>query len=136
MARTDRVLERLRKICLALPDTRETLTWGSPHFRVGDKIFCGYGEEKGSLTIGFKLEMAHAELVVGQPGFRRAPYVGHKGWVSLDASTVKDWKLVQSMILESFSLIAPKRTLARLEGAGPATATRKTARKRAPRKRG
>ncbi len=31
----------MRKICLSLPDTKETLTWGEPHFRVGDKIFAG-----------------------------------------------------------------------------------------------
>ena len=37
-------LERVREICLALPDTRETLTWDSPYFRVGDKIFAGYGD--------------------------------------------------------------------------------------------
>ena len=36
-------LARVREICLALPDTKETLTWGSPYFRVGDKIFAGYG---------------------------------------------------------------------------------------------
>ena len=43
-AKIDRALARLRKICLALPDTKETLTWGEPHFRVGEKIFCGFGD--------------------------------------------------------------------------------------------
>ncbi|MEO2016269.1 MAG: DUF1801 domain-containing protein [Fuerstiella sp.] len=33
----DEVLERLRGICLSLPKTKETLTWGKPHFRVGEK---------------------------------------------------------------------------------------------------
>ena len=33
-------LERLREICLALPDTKETLTWGSPYFRVGGQDLC------------------------------------------------------------------------------------------------
>ena len=27
-------MQRVREICLALPDTKETLTWGSPYFRV------------------------------------------------------------------------------------------------------
>ena len=47
----DDPLERLREICLALPDTKETLTWGSPYFRVGEKIFAGYGEEDGSPSV-------------------------------------------------------------------------------------
>ncbi|HYU42077.1 MAG TPA: hypothetical protein VEQ84_07995 [Vicinamibacteria bacterium] len=67
------VLDNTREICLALPDTKETLTWGQPHFRVS-----------------------------------RAPYVGHKGWVSMDARGVDDWDEVRPLVLESYRLIAPK----------------------------
>jgi predicted DNA-binding protein (MmcQ/YjbR family) len=116
MAKTDAVLMRMREICLSLPDTKETITWGKPHFRVGEKIFAGCGEENGRQVIGFKLQMAHAEAVIKDPRFWRAPYVGHKGWVSMDASGVKDWDEVRAMILESFRLIAPRKTLAKLEG--------------------
>ena len=76
----------MRAICLALPDTKETLTWGQPHFRVGEKIFAGCGDEKGRAVIGFKLDMDHADAIIQDPRFWRAPYVGHKGWVSMDAS--------------------------------------------------
>jgi len=51
------VLKRLKKICLALLDTNETFTWGSPHFRVGEKIFANFGTP----VIGFKLEKAHQQ---------------------------------------------------------------------------
>jgi predicted DNA-binding protein (MmcQ/YjbR family) len=108
-------LAKLREICLALPDTRETLTWGEPHFRVGDKIFAGCGKHPGVTEIGFKLEREHADArVESDPRFKRAPYVGHKGWVSMDTSSVRDWKEVRMLILESYGLIAPKRTLASL----------------------
>ena len=117
MAKNDRTLDKLRKICLALPDTKETITWGEPHFRVGDKIFCGYGDEKGKLAIGFKLEMDHAEAIVEDPRFWRAPYVGRYGWVSMDAESIKDWQDVRELILESYGLIAPKKSLAKLDGA-------------------
>ena len=111
----DKVLAKVREICLALPDSRETITWGEPHFRVNDKIFCGCGREKGQpAVLGFKLEMQHAERIIKVPGFWRAPYVGHKGWVSLDGSTIRDWNLVRELILESYRLIAPKRSLAKL----------------------
>jgi predicted DNA-binding protein (MmcQ/YjbR family) len=114
------VLAKMRGICLALPETKETLTWGEPHFRVGEKIFAGCGNEKGRLSIGFKLEMDHADLVVQDPRFRRAPYVGHKGWVSMDASGIRDWGEVRGLVLESYRLIAPKRTFAKLgPSAGP-----------------
>jgi len=107
----------LREICLSLPATKETLTWGQPHFRVGEKIFSGYGEEKGKKVIGFKLEMDHADAMLDDPRFWRAPYVGHKGWVSMDATQVRHWEEVRLLIHESYRLIAPKKSLAKI-GAG------------------
>jgi predicted DNA-binding protein (MmcQ/YjbR family) len=107
----------MRDICLSLPDTEETMTWGEPHFRVMGKIFSGYGKEKGKETIGFKLEMEHADiLVTSDPRFSRAPYVGHKGWVSMDVKKIDDWDEVRDLVLESYRLIAPKKSLAKLEG--------------------
>jgi predicted DNA-binding protein (MmcQ/YjbR family) len=133
--RAPTVLAKMREICLSLPDTRETLTWGEPHFRVGDKIFAGCGDEKGRAVIGFKLEMDHADAIIQDPRFSRAPYVGHKGWVSMDASTVEDWDEVRPLVLESYRLIAPKRTLARMAAdtaaAAPGRAPRPRPRARA-----
>lgn len=117
MPKVDPNLTRLRKICLSLPDTEETPTWGQPHFRVCNKIFAGFGDHKGVTTIGFKLPMALADMVIEEPYFSRAPYVGQHGWVSLDIAGAKDWRRIESMILTSYGLIAPKRTLAKLESA-------------------
>ena len=119
MVKRAEALTKIRNICLSLPDTKETTTWGKPHFRVGEKIFAGYGEENGKHVVGFKLEMAHASIAVQVPGFSRAPYVGHKGWVSLETDSVKDWDEVREMILESYRLIAPKKSLAKLHAAAP-----------------
>lgn len=106
-------LEKLRRICLALPNARETLTWGAPHFRVGDKIFCGIGDEKGRLAIGFKLEMDHADAVIQDPRFWRAPFVGRHGWVSMGVTPRMNWKQVKAFVEESYRLIAPKVKLPR-----------------------
>jgi predicted DNA-binding protein (MmcQ/YjbR family) len=96
---------------------------------VGDKIFGGLGEhDDGKVSIGFKLEMEHADaLVASDPRFTRAKYVGHKGWVDMDVSAVDDWDEVRTLVGESYRLIAPKRSLAKLG----ATASLSTAR-RAP----
>ena len=114
MSKVHPILTKMREICLSLPDTKETLTWGQPHFRVGDKIFSGYGEEKGKKVIGFKLEMDHADAMLDDPRFWRAPYVGHKGWVSMDATQVRHWEEVRILIHESYRLIAPKKSLAKI----------------------
>lgn len=121
MTKTYEALTRMREICLSLPDTKETLTWGQPHFRVGEKIFAGCGEEKGKSSIGFKLELDHADAILGDPRFTRAPYVGHKGWVSMDAQKVKDWEEVRLLVHESYRLIAPKKSYAKLATVPAAT---------------
>jgi len=131
------VLDHMRAICLALPDTKETLTWGQPHFRVGEKIFAGCGEERGRVVIGFKLDMDHADAIIQDPRFWRAPYVGHKGWVSMEAGGVDDWDEVRPLVLESYRLIAPRRTVAKLDGgAAPAQKGPKKAAKGAAPKTG
>ena len=133
MPKPDAVLTKVKEICLSFPDTKLTMTWGKPHFRVGEKIFAGCGEEGGKVSIGFKLEMAHAQRILDDPRFTRAPYVGHKGWVSLDASRVTDWAEVRRWIEESYRLIAPKRSLSKLAGPQVKRARRAPATGRAPR---
>ena len=120
MPTTDSIYKKVREICLSFPDTKETMTWGKPHFRVGEKIFAGFEEENGKPTIGFKLEMEHAAEAIKHPRFTPAPYVGHKGWVSMDATGVSDWEKVRALIFESYRLIAPKRSLAKHMEAGAA----------------
>ena len=134
MAKTP--LAKLQEICLSLPDTKETLTWGKPHFRVGDKIFAGFDIESGRPTAGFKLEMDHADMILGDPRFSRAPYVGHKGWVQMDLSSVRHWDEVRMLIHESYRLIAPKKSQAKLAASAlaPPNLRDQPARRAAPRR--
>jgi predicted DNA-binding protein (MmcQ/YjbR family) len=57
---------------------------------------------------------SRSAAVVKRSGFWAAPYVGRHGWVSMDVATVDEWDEVKAMILESYRLIAPKRSLAKL----------------------
>jgi predicted DNA-binding protein (MmcQ/YjbR family) len=118
--RADR-LTRLRKICLALPETTEKEAWGDPTWRVRDRIFA---MQKGNCEGGRPSVWLKAadgrqdELIDADPEtFFVPPYVGHKGWVGvyLDAPRV-DWKTVAALVAESFRLIAPKRLIRDLEG--------------------
>lgn len=127
MATPRTALNRLRKIALALPDAVEQETWGKPHFRVKGKIFCGYGEENGVTCIGCKLDKKHAFRIVNQDGYWLSPFGGKHGWISIDVAVINDWKHLESLIHESYSLIAPKRSLAKLNSPAP---TPKTTRKK------
>src|SRR6185369_9899119 len=123
---TQTVLRRVREICLALPDTIETLTWDKPVFRVHEKILAGFNDENGMASIVFKLEMEHSKAILEDPRFSRAPYVGHKGWVNMDVSAITDWNEVRELIGESYRLIAPKKSLAKLAGKPVAPAKKRT----------
>jgi predicted DNA-binding protein (MmcQ/YjbR family) len=104
----DAAFQKVSELCLALPDTKLTMTWGSPHFRVGEKIFCGFGAEDDKQVMGVKLEMSHARSLVKDPRFWPAAYVGKHGWVSMDVARRKSWDEVGALIRESYGLIAPK----------------------------
>ncbi len=118
-----RPLTEMRRICLVLPETTETMTWGQPHFRVRGKIFAGFGDHGGTETIGFKLEREHADAAILDPRFVRAPYVGQHGWISMDLKGIRDWREVRALILESYRLIAPKRLWAVVQGKAPRRAS-------------
>lgn len=112
----EQVLDKLRAICLILPNTKETLTWGSPHFRVGEKIFCGCGQDQGRPKIGLKMARYQSEVMMKAPGIEKAPYSRKgDGWVAIDPLLFDDWTEIESFLVQSYRLIAPKRTVALLD---------------------
>lgn len=128
------ILARLRKFSLTLPDTKETLTWGIPHFRVGQKIFCGCAEQAGRVTIGMKADRVDQKTLIKLPGIEVAPYSGHNGWISIDPGIFAEWSEIEDLILDSFRLIAPKRTTALLESPENQPAVKKATRKKPAKK--
>jgi len=112
----EQVHHELQTICLALPNTKETITWGKPHFRVSEKIFCGCGEEQGRPIVGLKMESDESELAMKLPGIKKAPYSRKgDGWVAIDPNVFDDWEEIERLINGSYRLIAPKRIVAELD---------------------
>jgi predicted DNA-binding protein (MmcQ/YjbR family) len=111
----DEARERLRQLCLELPEAEEVETWEDPTYRVRNKIFA---MEKGAGTeVWFKGELGAQQAVVGtDPAcFFVPPYVGHKGWIGARLTEVTDWDLLAKLIELSYRLIAPKRLSALLD---------------------
>lgn len=114
----EEVHEKLRGICLALPQTKETMTWGKPHFRVKEKIFCGCGEQHGRPSLGLKMEPNESIVLMKLPGVEKAPYSRPKdGWVQIFPNDFDDWVEIERLIVGSYRLIAPKRVAALLDEA-------------------
>lgn len=114
---TARPVERVRGICLRLPEAYEEETWGEATFRVRKKIFCtagGHDPAKPSVSVKVSREDQEALLAQGDPFFFPA-YVGPKGWIGVDLTSHRlDWAELQELITDSYRLIAPKRLSALL----------------------
>jgi predicted DNA-binding protein (MmcQ/YjbR family) len=107
------VLERVRALCLALPEATETRTFGNPTFQITGKTFCVVESYRGEFSISVKVGKPSQSTWLKDPRFYRTPYVGRYGWVSLrvDAAPL-NWTEIQDLIEGSYRQIAPKRLVA------------------------
>jgi predicted DNA-binding protein (MmcQ/YjbR family) len=110
----DRVLGRLRTLCLSLPETTETDSWGHPNFRAGKRTFVTYEWTRSGPTIAFRLASDEVRRREKARGFLSTPY-GRGQWVSMEAGGRLNWRLVETLILESYKQVAIKRMIRALE---------------------
>jgi len=121
MAGVDAILKRVRKLCLALPGTAETVTFGNPTFQVTRKTFVVLEEYKGELTLCFKVGKDMQGAFLKDPRFFITPYVGRYGWVSLRVHAAPlDWNEIAELTCGSFRLIAPKKLASQVADPGGA----------------
>ncbi|ADB33602.1 conserved hypothetical protein [Kribbella flavida DSM 17836] len=114
-------LERLRALCLALPEVTERLSHGEPTWFVrGRKTFVMFANRHHDDRVGCWCaapEGAQEELLATDPErFFRPPYVGHRGWVGvyLDVEDV-DWDQLADVVRDAYRQVAPKSLVAQLE---------------------
>lgn len=114
-------LQRLREICLALPETTERPSHGEPTFFVRDrKVFVSYADHHHDDRLGFWCAAppgAQQALVASDPErFFVPPYVGHRGWlgVRLDVAGV-DWTEIVEIVEDAYRQVAPKKLVAELD---------------------
>jgi predicted DNA-binding protein (MmcQ/YjbR family) len=114
-------LNRLRAICLALPEATEGAGVGNPSWRVRDKIFAmRHDLHAGRWSMWCKAAPGIQEmLVTSDPDqFFVPPYVGHHGWVGVWLDGRIDWEMVTDLVKQSYRRTAPKRLVAPLDEAG------------------
>lgn len=113
-----RPIDRVRAICLALPEAVEKETWGDATFRVGDKIFVVADMRgEGCATFTCKAPPGSQTVLVGADPqrFFVPAYVGHKGWVGVRLDGKVDWDEVAALIKRSYRVTAPKRLAAQVD---------------------
>jgi hypothetical protein len=114
-------LDRLRAICLALPETTERLSHGAPTFFVrGKKTVATFTDDHhgdGRVAIWCPAPPGvQADLVEQEPKRFFVPaYVGHLGWLGVRLDVDVDWDEVAGIVGDAFRLVAPKRLVAEWE---------------------
>ncbi|MGA8013753.1 MAG: MmcQ/YjbR family DNA-binding protein [Candidatus Acidiferrales bacterium] len=104
------ILKKLRKVCLALPDAEETVSFGHPTFRVhGGRIFTVLETYKGELGICINVGKLLQGIFLDDPRFFRTPYIGKHGWVTLRVYAAPlNWKEIRDLVRGSYLLVAPR----------------------------
>lgn len=106
-------LERVRRICLALPESGEKLSHGEPTFFVGKKVYVMFANNHhndGRIAIWIPVAAGLQPILIetDPQKFFHPPYVGVRGWVGIELSQINDEELT-SFIHNAWKLIAPKK---------------------------
>lgn len=120
MAKRKTALNRVRGICLGLPEAIEKEAWGGPTFRV-KKMFAMFVDNHhsdGRLALWIKSTSEDQDVLVDNDPerFFVPPYMGPSGWVGVRLEKDRvDWDLVEELVEDGYRLIAPKKLVAQLD---------------------
>ena len=117
-------LPRLRRLCLALPETTERLSHGEPTWFVRDRttfvMFADHHHDDRVACWCAAPAGAQAALIAEDPGrYFKPPYVGGRGWVGVWLDRTVDWDALGDLVVDAYRTVAPTRLVAAL-GAGDA----------------
>lgn len=106
-------IERVRRLCLALPETMEKLSHGEPTFFVRKRVFamCSINHHNdGHVAVVVPAAIGiQAMLIETEPKkYYRPPYVGGAGWVGIELPRISD-KELRLHLREAWQLIAPEK---------------------------
>lgn len=113
------VLARIRKICLALPETSERPSHGAPTFFIrGTRAFVMFHDNHhgdGRLAIWCAAAPEIQSMLVGSGSVHYfvPPYVGHLGWLGVRLDRRLAWSTIAGLIEDAYLTVAPKRLVAR-----------------------
>jgi hypothetical protein len=115
-------LVRVRRICLAMPETWEKLSHGEPTFFVGKKVFAMFSNNHhndGHIAVMCPAPLGmQAILIKAEPKkFYKPPYVGVRGWIGINLDQIRDKELT-SHLTQAWQMIAPKKLLSGVEAKG------------------
>ena len=111
----ERVLERLRAVCLGLPETSERLSHGAPTFFVrGKRPFVmvmrnHHGDGRFAIWCAAPIGLQQMLVAADPERFFVPPYVGHRGWLGMRLDRGLDWDELAGIVEDAFAEVAPSK---------------------------
>ena len=111
----ERTLQRLRELCLALPETSERLSHGAPTFFVGGKraflmvLANHHGDGRFALWCAAEPGLQRVLVEADSERFFVPPYVGHRGWLGVQLDRDVSWNEIAGLAEDAFTSVAPPR---------------------------
>jgi len=114
-------VDRLREICLALPETSEIEAWGEPTFRVKGKIFAMHASsgthhspDRPAVWI-LSVSVEQDFVIRARPDrYFKPPYVGPSGWIGAWLDQNPPWGEIEELVRDGWRRRAPKKIAALL----------------------
>jgi hypothetical protein len=109
------VVQRIRELCLALPEASERLSHGHPTFFVrGKRSFLTVLDSHhhdGRFAIWCAAEDGVQEMLVeaDPERFFRPPYVGHLGWLGVRLDRGLHWDELAGIVEDAYAEVAPPK---------------------------
>jgi hypothetical protein len=113
--RRKHTLERIRGICLALPETSERLSHGAPTFFVrGKRAFVmvltnHHGDGRFAIWCAAPEGLQRMLVEADDARFFVPPYVGHRGWLGVRLDRGLDWDELTGIVEDAFAEVAPPK---------------------------
>ena len=106
--------DRVRKLCLSLPETTEKLSHGSPTFWAGKRVFVSFAANHhgdGRYALWCNAAEGAQEILIGSDpeNFFIPPYVGKGGWIGLRLDKTAKWGTVASIVKDAHSVTLAKQ---------------------------
>lgn len=113
--RSQKKLQKLRGLCLALPETSVDRVYGLPAFLCGKKTFCTVHRRDARMRISFWVGGDAQHGYTLDERFAVPPYTGRNGWIELDVERRVDWQEIEPLLRSSYKHFALKRMLKALD---------------------
>jgi hypothetical protein len=111
----ERVLDRIRELCLALPETSERPSHGAPTFFVrGKRAFLmvltdHHGDGRFAIWSAAPAGLQRMLVEADPERFFVPPYVGHRGWLGFRLDRELDRDELAGIVEDAYAEVAPPK---------------------------